>query len=170
MQRLLLLLSLLALGACNSSEPKGNMTAEQVADELAQMKIRPGRWVATNEILSAKAPGMPAEALKAMIGQKTSVENCITPEQAAKPNANFLAAQKDSDCTYQDWSMDEGKMRGTMTCQGGGVAGKVVMKMDGDYGEEGYAMTMEMETTGLPGGMSMNVTARTVGKRVGECA
>jgi hypothetical protein len=134
------------------------------------MKIRPGKWEATNEILSANAPNVPAEALKGMVGQKTTISNCITPEQAARPNANFLAAQKDSDCTYQDWSMDGGRMRGTMTCQGGEMQGKVVMKMDGSYGEESYDLTMDMATSGLPNGMAMNVKARTTGRRVGDCA
>jgi hypothetical protein len=160
----------LLLAGCGEPALKGNMTAEEVADELSQMKIRHGQWEATSEILSASAPGMPAQAMKQMIGRKTNVTNCITPEQAAKPNANFLAAQKGSNCTYQDWSMSGGEMRGTMTCEGGGAPGQVVMKMDGRYGEESYEMTMDMETTGLPGGMSMNVKARTLGRRLGECS
>src|SRR3546814_18556128 len=69
----------------------------------------PVAWEATNEIVSVSAPGVPAEALSQMIGQKTTARNCITPEQAAKPNANFLAVQENSNCTYQDWSMADRK-------------------------------------------------------------
>lgn len=162
------LILLLALAACGS-EPKGDMSPEEVADELSQMKIRPGQWEATNEVLSSEAPGLPAEAIRRMVGRKTSVSNCITPEQASKPSANFLAAQKDGKCTYQDWSMDDGEMRGTMTCQGPDLPGRAVMKMAGTYGEESYDMTMETAVSGLPNGMSMTVTARTSGKRTGDC-
>src|SRR3546814_8697170 len=105
----------------------------------------PVAWEATNEIVSVSAPGVPAEALSQMIGQKTTARNCITPEQAAKPNANFLAVQENSNCTYQDWSMDGGKMSGTMTCTGGKMPGTMGLKMDGTYGDEAYALTMDME-------------------------
>ncbi|HEV2746874.1 MAG TPA: DUF3617 domain-containing protein [Allosphingosinicella sp.] len=163
--------ALLALAACNRP-PKideGEMTADEVAAELSDMKIKPGQWEATNEIISASAPGLPPDTLKQMVGQKSVVKNCITPEQAAKPNANFLAAQQNSNCTYQDWSMEGGRMTGTMTCSGGDMPGTVVMTMDGKYGEEAYDLAMNMESSGLPGGMTMTVQARTVGKRVGEC-
>ncbi|PWG02853.1 DUF3617 domain-containing protein [Sphingosinicella humi] len=165
--------ALLPLAGCNLFDaPKqegGDMSAEEVAEQLADMKIQPGQWEATNEIISASAPGVPEEALAQMVGQKTTVSNCITPEQAAQPNANFLAVQKTSDCTYQDWSMQDGRMTGTMTCTGGQLPGTMVMKMDGTYSDEAYDMTMDMETGGLPGGVTMTVKARTSGERVGEC-
>ena len=173
MRRLLLPFALAgALAACGSepeAEKQGNMTAEEVADELSGMKIEPGQWEATNEIISASAPGVPADALKSMVGQKSTVSNCITPEQAAKPSANFLAAQQNNNCTYQDWNMDGGKMTGTMTCEGGGMPGKVIMNMSGDYGPTAYNLDMNMNTTGLPGGMTMTIKAKTTGRRVGEC-
>jgi hypothetical protein len=163
--------ALLALAACGGPEqPSGqDMSAEEVADQLAEMKIEPGQWEATNEIISASAPGVPADALGQMIGQKTTVTNCITPEQAANPNANFLAVQKNSNCTYQDWSMEGGRMMGTMTCSGGQMPGTMVMQMDGTYSDESYDMTMDMETSGLPGDIVMTIKARTTGKRIGEC-
>ena len=172
-RRLLPLLLLVAFAGCSSEEAqqKGReMSAEEVADELAGMKIQPGQWEATNEIVSATAPGMPEGVLKQMVGQKTTVQNCITPEQAARPSANFLAAQENSNCTYQDWSMDGGRMTGTMTCEGGEMPGKMVMKMDGNYGSTRYDMNMDMNTTGLPNNMSMTIKARTTGRRVGDCA
>ena len=171
--RFLLPAMLFGLAACdNIAQPtKGRqMTAEEVAEELAEMKIEAGQWEATNEIVSATAPGMPPDMLKQMVGNKTTVQNCITPEQAAKPSANFLAAQETSNCTYQDWSMNRGKMTGTMTCEGGQMPGKMVMAMSGSYAPTKYDMNMDMKSTGLPGGMSMDIKARTTGRRVGDCA
>lgn len=162
---------LVALAACSAEPEKSrDMTAEEVADELSGMKIQPGQWESINEIISAKAPGMPAGVLDQMVGQKTTVQNCITPEQAAKPSANFLAAQENSNCTYQDWSLDGGRMSGIMTCEGGEMPGKMVATMDGRYGSTSYDMNMNMETTGLPDNMSMTIKTRTSGKRVGDCA
>lgn len=163
--------ALVALAACSPEpEERRDMTAEEVADELSGMKIKPGQWEATNEIVSATAPGMPPGVLDQMVGQKTTAQNCVTPEQAAKPSANFLAAQENSNCTYQDWRMERGRMTGTMTCEGGEMPGKMVMTMDGRYGATSYDMTMDMETTGLPDNMSMTIKARTSGRRVGDCA
>ena len=170
--RLFCTAALLLLAGCDWMVQKPqdqDMTAEEVAGELSTMKIEPGEWEATNEIVSASAPGVPDDALGQMIGQKTTVRNCITPEQAAKPNANFLAVQENSNCTYQDWAMDNGRMTGTMTCTGGQMPGTIEMKMDGTYGSESYDMMMDMETSGLPGGMTMTIKARTTGKRVGDC-
>ena len=65
--------------------------------------------------------------------------------------------------------MDNGRMTGTMTCTGGQMPGSIEMKMDGTYGPESYDMMMDMETSGLPGGMTMTIKARTTGKRVGDC-
>ena len=161
--------ALLVVAGCGDSQSGRNMSAEDVADELASVKIEPGQWEATNEILSAEAPGMPPGVLEGMVGKKTTTRNCVTPEQAAKPDANFLAAQKGSNCSYQDFSMSGGRMTGTMTCRGGETPGKMVMAMSGEYGPTSYDMTMDMKTSELPGGMSMTIKAKTTGKRIGDC-
>jgi hypothetical protein len=166
---LLIAATLIALPACNQNEPRGDMTAAQVAEELQDMKIEPGQWDATNEIVEVSAPKMPGELLKQMVGRKTVVSNCITPEQAAKPSASFLAAQEGSQCRYQDWAMDGGKMSGAMTCKGDGSPGEVAMTMTGTYGSNAYDLYMVMKTSGLPGGMSMTVKAKTAGRRTGAC-
>ena len=169
--RLIACLALAALASCGSEKKKGEqMSAEEVAQEMSALKIEPGQWQATNEIISASAPGLPVDALKQMVGQKSTVSNCVTPEEAAKPSANFLTAQKNMDCTYQDFSMDDGKMTGTMSCTGGQMPGRMVMKMAGDYSPRAYDMNMDMEAGGLPGGMKMTIKARTIGRRVGDCA
>lgn len=160
--------ALVALAGCSSGGAKGEQSAEEVAKEMASLKMRPGQWEAANEIVSATAPGIPPEALRSMVGQKTTASSCVTPEQAAKPSANFLAGQKDSDCTYQDFSMDDGRMKGTMNCSLPNMPGKTVMKMDGKYSPVAYDMNMDMNV-GLPGGVNMNVKARTTGRRIGEC-
>src|SRR3546814_17087716 len=84
------LAALLPLAACNLfDEPKGegeDMSAEEVAEQLSEMKIQPGPWEATNEIISDSAPGVPEAALAQLCGQKRPVHNCITPEPDAQPS------------------------------------------------------------------------------------
>ena len=162
---------LLPLAACGGSEDKsGQMSADQVAKEMAKMKMEPGQWEATNEILSASAPGIPPESLRQMVGQKNTVSNCVTAEEAAKPSAAFLAGQKNSDCSYQDFSLDDGKMQGAISCTGGQLPGKLMMKMQGEYSPSRYQMNMDMKAAGLPGGLTMDIKARTTARRVGSCA
>jgi len=163
--------ALLLLAACGGSaeEKPREMSAQDVAKQLSGVKIEPGQWEATNVIVSASGPGLPADVLQRMVGRKTVKSNCVTPEQAARPQANFLAAQENSDCTYQDFKMAGGKMSGRMTCSGGELPGKVVMAMNGDYGPQSYDMNMSMTTAGLPGGMALEIKARTTGRRVGDC-
>lgn len=164
-------LALLPLAACEKPKEEGRqMTAEQVAEEMKAMKMEPGQWEATNEILSASAPGLPAEALRELVGQKNTVSNCVTPEETSRPSASFLAGQKNSDCTYQDFSLENGKMEGTISCTGGNLPGKLVMKMDGVYDPRSYAMNMDMSATQMPGGVTMDIKAKTTARRVGQCA
>jgi hypothetical protein len=159
----------LMLAACGKNADQGReMSADEVARQMAAVKVDPGQWRSTTEIVSAKGP-LPSEALNAMVGQRTAVSHCITPEEAARPSANFLAAQQGSDCSYQDFRMAGGKVSGRMTCTGGAFGGRVVTAMKGDYGPRGYDMVMDMETPSLPGGAIMRIRARTHGQRVGDC-
>jgi hypothetical protein len=160
---------LLALQSCGKEEPGRKQSAEEVAEEMSSLKIEPGQWEATNEILSASAKGLPDSALEQMTGKKDTVRDCITPEQAERPSANFLAAQKNMDCAYRDFSMQGGRMKGAMTCTGPQMPGQVVMEMDGEYGPRSYAMNMDMNASNLPGGMTMTIKAKTTGRRIGEC-
>jgi len=43
------------------------------------------------------------------------------------------------------------------------------MNMAGDYTPSNYDMTMKMESGEMPGGMSMNLEAKVIGKRIGDC-
>lgn len=168
--RLLCAAAALTLSACGDSEgPKGNMTAAEVADEMKEVTVQPGEWEVTSEIVSMDAPNMPPEVMKTLAGKKTTMRNCITPEEAAKPEGNFLAVQQESGCTYQDWSMSGGTMRGTLTCQKPGTPIKTMMKMNGEYAESSYEIDMEMTQSGLPGGQSMTTKTHAAAKRIGDC-
>ncbi|MGK2909303.1 MAG: DUF3617 domain-containing protein [Sphingobium sp.] len=166
----------LLLSGCgkNDKAASGPMTAEQVAKKMDTVKIEPGEWEATQEIVDVQMTGLPkdapANAMKQMIGQKNTIKHCITPEQAAKPGADFLAAQKDAKCTYENMDMSGGTINGTMSCSAPNSP-KAVMKMTlrGTYQPSTYAMAMEMESQGMQGGMGMTMKLKSSGKRIGDC-
>jgi hypothetical protein len=147
----------------------GPQSAEEVAKEMSQMQLRPGQWETTTQILSMEAPGVPAEATKAVTDEKTTVATCITPEQAAKPDASFLSGQQGANCSYSDFDMSGGKVRGRISCQNKDAPGSMTMAMSGTYAEEEYDFGMDMELRGDAPGQSMTMKARTSGRRVGEC-
>ncbi|MDX3910268.1 MAG: DUF3617 domain-containing protein [Sphingobium sp.] len=164
----------LFLVGCDKTAETGPMTAEQVADKMDSVKLEPGQWEATQEIVDVQMTGLPegspAGAMKQMIGQKNTVKHCITPEQAAKPGADFLAAQKDAKCTYADMDMNNGTINGAMTCSAPGNP-KAVMKMtlQGTYQPASYAVAMEMQSEGMQQGMGMTMKIKSQGKRIGDC-
>ncbi len=164
MRRLTALLLLLcgAAGACRQAEP-ANMTAEEVAGELGDIRIEPGLWLLTSEVTDVRAPNLPVEVRNRMIGPRSRMRHCITPEQAAQPSANFLAMRADSACAYRDFTLDEGRLSGTMTCP------NVTAQMEGRYGPDSYETRMVMESP-VPGGAVMTLQIRALGRRIGDCS
>lgn len=173
--------ALFALGACGKSEDKADsggetQSAQEIAAQVKKVSLQPGEWETTSEIIDARmenAPeGMPAGMMNSMKGRKTTVRNCITPEQAENPGADFLAAQKDGRCTYSGFEMSGGTIRGTVTCAGDG-SGTATMKMEGVYTPTSYTTTVDMQSAGMAGAqakdMTMHMTTKVSGKRIGEC-
>ena len=162
MRLVLPLLPLAFAAGCGEAPGPQNMSAAQVAEELAEISIEPGLWQLTSEIIDVRAPGLPVEVRNRMIGPRSQMRNCITPEQAAQPSANFLAMRSDSECVYRDFSLDDGRLRGTMACPG------VTATMAGRYQPNGYETRRAMESA-MPGGATMTLQIRARGRRIGEC-
>ena len=176
--------TMLALAACSggsdsgtpSTAPGEEQSAEEVASEMEKVSLMPGEWESTSEVIDVQIEGgpegMPAGIADMMKGRKTVTKNCITPEQAANPSAEFLTTQKDNKCTYSDFAMKGGTMTGKVSCPAGD-SGKADMAMKGSYTPDSYDMTMNMNAAGMgggaPAGMTMVMTVRTSGKRIGEC-
>lgn len=164
--------SLLVVG-CGGADGAGDGTpgnvvnAQAVAADLARVEVRPGLWEVSSEILSAAQPGLAAEFTDRMKGPRGSVRHCITPEEAARPDANFLAGRRSGQCSYTDFSIREGRISGAMSCRDPrGVETKA--RMSGTHGAERFDMRMEMETPGIGGGM-LAVVVRQSGRRIGDC-
>lgn len=146
----------------------GAQTAQaDVARQLAQVEVRPGLWEVSSGIVSASQPGMPLELAERMKGPRGTARHCITPEQAARPDGNFLAGRRSSQCSYRDFAMRAGRIAGTMACRDPAGA-ETNARMSGTYAAESFDMRMDMETPGL-GAATLSVVVRQSGRRVGDC-
>jgi len=145
------------------------MTAGEVAAELRGLRIEPGLWEVRSEVLDANGPNLPRMAQARIKGPRPIVRTCITPAQAARPEANFLRTEPDSNCVYRGFSLRDGRLRGEMRCAGAGLPGTTTTSMSGQYGARGYDTRMRMASTGMPEGANMTIETRTIGRRIGDC-
>ena len=158
---------LLALTGCEQEKPpEPGLTKEEVAAQLAKVKVEPGQWERTTEIVAAEGAVSEAEK-RQIVGRRTTSSDCITPAQAERPSANFLSAQQNSECTYHEFRMQDGKLSSRTTCIGTDSPDELVTVMNGDYAPESYDMVSRIQTPGQAG--AVTITTRTRGKRVGEC-
>lgn len=168
---------LLLLSACGKSEEKAGegtpMSADEVVKKVEAVKLTPGQWETTIEILDMKMEGLPEGApagmMNNMLGSKTTVKSCITKEQAEKPNADFLSAQKDANCTYSSFDMSGGLIKAAMTCSGKDRPGELKLNMTGKYAPDRYEMNQEMNMAGFQPGMSMAMKSKVTGRHIGDC-
>ena len=150
----------------------GKITAEEVAEEMNQVTLEPGEWENTVTIVDVNIEGLPEGApagiMDSMKGKVTTSKSCITKEQAENPGAEFFAAQEETNCEVKKFNMSGGAVSSEMSCSNmGGAPGSMTMAMDGQYGPSSYDMTMKMD--GGAGGMKMNISAKSSGKRIGDC-
>ena len=138
------------------------MSAEEVAGQLSNMRIEPGLWELTSDVLDVQAPNLPLEVRNRMVGPRSRLRNCITPEQAAHPSANFLAARGGSSCAYRAFSVEDGRIHGTMTCP------DATATMEGRYEPQAYAMRIEMQSP-MQNKAMMTLQLRARGRRIGPC-
>lgn len=169
-----LLPALLVASACSRpAETQGDtVSATAVAAETRKLQLQPGQWETTTLITAMDVAGLPADAMQAATGTRTTTSNCITPAQAARPDANILSGTKDGNCTYQRFSMAGTKIDAAMTCAPlgtpAGAPGKIAMTLAGTHARDRFDIGMAMNTD-LPGNLAMTMKATVAGRRTGAC-
>lgn len=172
------------VAACGGSKDVNltNASVEDVAKASKEaQKLDPGQWSTTVEIVSVDVEGMPekdkavAQAMfQRMVGQKNTMQHCVTPEEAEKAPTEMLAGGKMGDCTFDKYALNGGKLDAAMHCAAPqGQQGKMAMTMSGTFGAQAYELQSKMTmegATGAPGGQGkMVITAKNSAKRVGDC-
>ncbi len=177
----LILIPLILLAACGKGDVElKNASVEDVVKATSNAQaLNPGKWSTSTQVVAVEMPGAPAQSKvmldalsKAMIGKTTVSENCVTPEQAKKPDASMFAGANSGACTFEKFSMAGGKMDAVMACAQPGKPTGMKMTMDGQYGGDTYALNSEIHMSGGPGmanGTGMTVKVTNTGKRLGKC-
>ncbi|MEO6718145.1 MAG: DUF3617 domain-containing protein [Novosphingobium sp.] len=162
----------LALSACHSkpSVDAKNQSPEAVASQVAASGLlpRPGRWQADLKFVSIDMPGMPPAAREAMsksMATTKSTFTCLTAARASKLDAGFFQKAAPG-CTYDHYTMADGKIDALMTCPPG--HGPTRMAMTGTYGNDAYNMSIKGSSE-MAKGMAMNIAMEVTSRRVGEC-
>ena len=123
-------------------------------------------------ICAANSGGMPEDAVaqmkKTMARVATGHKTCLTKEQAMKPKEDFFSGAN-SNCRYDKFSMDDGKMTGTMRCTNAQGGGAQLIDFDGSYSPESYDMRMASTVEGASAAGPMKMVMRVSSKRTGEC-
>jgi len=171
--------AIMMLAACSS---KSGVQAENasVADIAAAtkdaVKLSPGKWETTVEILSMDGPGISPAMAAAMKEQRKpqTAATCLTPEQAAAPPQDMLGLSKS--CRYEKFAMVGGTIDGTLSCKNlpGMQGGEMRTSLSGKFADTSYDVTsdttMDMPAMpGTPSGGKMTTKTHVSGKRVGAC-
>jgi hypothetical protein len=182
----LIVLTPLLLLACNKSPSVSatNASVEDVAAKAqAALKIEPGLWKSSTEILSVDMPGVKDKAMAEQIANSmksakaTDFSHCVTAAEANKPSSEMFAGKANGQCRYDNFQMANGRIDATMSCtpqnggpqSGTGPGATMKMTMNGTYSSTGYDMTMNMATGAAAPGGGMSIKAHTKGARTGVC-
>lgn len=175
-------LMLVLLAGC-SREPEvkaENASIGEVVNKLEasgaadQTRLRPGQWRLVNTITNVEMGGVPqqvaAMARRNMMATRT-LERCVSKEEAARPTAEMFGGDATAACKYESFELGDGRLESVMRCtppQGG----TVVTRMTGSFTPDEYSVESAMEADATVEGkkQTMKVAAKTVGKRIGDCA
>ena len=171
----LIVLPLIALAACGKATDTKTADADSApaattAPAVEQVMVKPGEWETTTELVSMELEGVDPALFKSNLGKKTVIKNCVTPEQAARPAAEFFSnpEARNGNCKSEKFEMAGGQMSGVVTCQGGeNQQGAMRMEMTGTYAPDAYATTVAMTGSGA-GGKTMKMVAKSSGKHVAD--
>ncbi|MEA3029425.1 MAG: hypothetical protein QOG13_750 [Sphingomonadales bacterium] len=173
MKHKLFAIATLLVAACGSQDKAGNGAANAGAGESsaaggAAIALTPGEWETIVEVTSLNITGGPQlpGGMTPPLPPPTTVRSCLTPEQAARPNANFLTGSGErGGCNYENFSMAGGRIQGTVTCASEGTTMRTTV--NGQFGPDSYETESQSRITSNR--MTMETAGRTRSRRVGDC-
>lgn len=169
--------SALSLSACGSADDSGtdasgNLSSEEVADRASEaIRLEPGQYRATGELVSIDIPGAPAQVLEmmkqSMSGQNTTSEYCLTAEEAAKGYEEMARNSGQGECSFSRFDVDGGDIDAEMTCKSaGGEDARMTLAGTGTSTSSDMTMTMEMTIPEMGKG---TMVMRAQHQRIGDC-
>lgn len=132
------------------------------------IKVNPGLYRLSTEILEITIPGMPADIAKQTansMAASTSVTQCITEAEAEQATKDMVGKQGQTpggSCSFKKYEVSGSSIDTEMTCSGAqGESGTI--KTKGTIGPNGMDVVAEAE---FPG---MKTKTRVKTERVGDC-
>lgn len=180
------LIAAAALGACGNSTKESaaatgevslkNATIAEVGSQVEAANtggalLDAGQWQGTVKILDVALPSVanvpPAlvKQMKEKFAAGHSFSSCLTPDEAKRNSGRFLA-NNSGDCTYDHFTMANGRIDAALTCQAQGR--EQAMTMTGSYTRTSYDIEMASQAKTPEGGMSMKMAM--TAHRTGACA
>lgn len=154
--------------AANASAQAGRAPAAGGGEPIV---MEPGRWRVAVDVRSIDMPGMP-EAVQGQVRESmkaqasTTQTYCVSPEEARRPAGELFAGQPRGACRTNRLSQAGGRVSGELDCEQQGVRTRV--SLDGTASPTRYDMNVSSNMD--MSGMSVAVTARGRGERIGACA
>jgi hypothetical protein len=157
----------------------GPVSGDEAATMIDKVRMKPGQWTIDFSMKAVDIQGVPPQQrdmmLKAMSGamQAHKIDDCITPEEAAKPSASFFAGQRENNCRYANMTMGGGTMAADISCRNPKGDGSMTARLKGSYTPASYDMTMDMTVSGMgagegpASGMTMVMSGHSGGRWVG---
>lgn len=182
MRRSITVAAALLIASCGSQEKAGNGSAqgndagasEPSAEAgtsgggAAAASLTPGQYETRIEVLRinmVNGPDLPA-GMTPPIPPPTVARSCLTPDNARRPDANFLTGSgAQGGCNYENLSMDGGRIQGVVTCSSQGTNMRTTM--NGQFTADGYSM--ESESRVKASGVTIETASRITTRRIGDC-
>ncbi|BAI98109.1 hypothetical protein Sj15T_25050 [Sphingobium sp. TA15] len=150
----------LGLAACGSKPEPAPETTE------APIVMKAGEWTLTRKTTGYNTPTVTPAEYQAALKQVSEDRVCIAVDAAGVPDADALAGDEGSDCTYKDKLIRKGRLIATLSCTSG--KGTSEIALEGNFTAD--TLTLGSTMTRTEGGQPVLRTTHDVtGKRAGEC-
>lgn len=169
------LVAAILLAACGGDADTGDGAAGEQASAGDTIKLQPGQYRASYEMLEFNMPDASDEVkqrAQAQMGGAAEVAKpityCLTPEQAAANGAEQMAKRMaEGNCTVARFDVSGGSISAEMQCTGPTGAMSHVL-MDGQMTTTSSTMTMTDESE-IPGLGKVQTKTRVTAERLGDC-
>jgi hypothetical protein len=166
-----LIVAALGLAACHSqphTDANGRSTSgtQQSGAKLGSpVKMKPGRWQSTIEVVHVVADRMSAEDLAQLRDTEGRQVHtmCLTAKDLANPLADIFGIEN-AQCKYDHLTMTGGKIDGIMRCESPEAIQTITMT--GKFDDRSYRLETVAD---IRGKQTLKLSMRVTGQYAGEC-
>jgi len=119
-------------------------------------------------VTSFKQEDKGAPAIKAHVGSKTTISNCVGKGEGKRPPAAVLAGLDNATCEYQSLYMSRGRLNASMTCKRPGLSGNILVSAEGAYTDKSFDLQSNARTLLATDG-DVSFDAKLTGRQTGAC-